>query len=79
MTTRTKVIIAVVALAGVGAYVYYRRDRDGKVSFTQFTEKDCECFEVFYGADAKALRSEKRPRSACDEADPDLFAACPPA
>lgn len=78
MTTRTKVIIAVVvAAAGVALYMRARRDRDGKVSFTQFSEKDCECFEVFYGADAKPLRSEPRPRSVCEAEDPDLFASCP--
>lgn len=74
MTTRTKVLAVVGVVAAVGVVLYLRRkEQNGRVTFTQFNAADCQCYEVFYDANAKPIRSEKRTKEQCLAADPDLF------
>lgn len=81
MTTKTKVLIAL-GVVGVGAAIYFarRKEQDGRVAFSQFNASECQCWEVLYDAAAKPIRSEKRTKAQCLDADPDLaveFENCP--
>lgn len=80
MTTKKKVLIgALVAAAGVGAYLYLRRRKPGgDAQLGEYNTRGCDCFYTSYYTDGR-IESAKRPRQECIDNGIDLseFTGCP--